>query len=143
MLESVAILPEYWEENKKFDIITLSEDSEEFIKIKNKFHNSGLNDKLIVSIQRIQNEKLYFQYQMKKKSFKDSSKPENEKILFHGIKSCDSITGICKFGFNRSFCAKNLTRNINYISFISYYLSLNFFLNSIWKWYLFFSQFLI
>ena len=50
-----------------------------------------------------------FNIKWKKKYFKDLLKPDNEKNLFHGIKSCDSVYGICKFGFNRSFCAKNKT----------------------------------
>ena len=69
LLLKESLIPENWENDKKCNIVKISEDSEEFIRIRDKFHNSGLNDKIVVSIERIQNEKLYFQYQMKKKIF--------------------------------------------------------------------------
>jgi poly [ADP-ribose] polymerase 10/14/15 len=102
-------IPKNWDQNKKCDLITLDANSEEYKAVSTKFTNSGMNGRFtaIVSIERVQHERLYFQYQVHKKAFKEQGKAD-ERELWHGSLG-DSIENIWTTGFNRSYCGRNAT----------------------------------
>lgn len=58
---------------------------------------------------KLLNQLLYDQYQLKRTSIKqDADDPEFEKTLYHGTRE-EIVKEICLHGFNRSFCGKNGT----------------------------------
>ena len=85
----------------------LSPSEEEYQQIAQ--HVSRTASLRIISIERIQNEALYIQYQTKKlamDNLKSSTKQSNELRLFHGTDH-STAAKICTQGFDRSFAGKN------------------------------------
>jgi hypothetical protein len=102
-------LPVNWEQNKNNNLIKLETLSSEYQEIVAKLNLNKFGNRTIISIERVQNERLYIQYLAHKKHFEErNSKTVNEKTLYHGTTS-DSVTNIWKFGFNRSYAGKNAT----------------------------------
>jgi poly [ADP-ribose] polymerase 10/14/15 len=102
-------MPDNWNSGKKNDLIVLDQTTAEYKQILSFF--GDINGKLnrIISIQRVQNFRLYQQYMTHKAYFDEKNlNNTNERILFHGTTE-DSVESICKFGFNRSYCGKNAT----------------------------------
>jgi poly [ADP-ribose] polymerase 10/14/15 len=101
--------PVNWEQNKNNNLIKLETFSSEYQEIVVKLNSNKFGNKTIISIERVQNARLYIQYLAHKKHFEErNSKAVNEKTLYHGTTS-DSVTNIWKFGFNRSYAGKNAT----------------------------------
>ncbi len=96
-------LPVNWEQNKNNHLIKLETFSSEYQKNMGELNSNKFGKRTIVSIERVQNARLYVQYLAHKKHFVDrNSKAVNEKTLYHRTTS-DSVTNIWKFGFNRSY----------------------------------------
>lgn len=102
-------LPDYWQQNKSCHLISLDSSSKEYQEIVAKMNSHKFGNRAIVSIERIQNLRLYIQYLAHKKHFEDrNSKFVDERTLYHGT-TTDSVVNIWKFGFNRSYAGKNAT----------------------------------
>lgn len=104
--QKMSDLPKTWSkmhENELFKLVVLQENSEEYIRVVNNFTTSFGR---IIRVERVQNARLYQQYEIHKLYLKKKNSSENEKILFHGT-SNTNISSICKFGFNRSYCGVN------------------------------------
>lgn len=77
--------PEIWTPNKHLDLINLNNNDTEFKFVLDKFTKSGLVVSKVVSIQRIQNKRLYIQYQTHREEFsKKYNSNTFEQSLFHG-----------------------------------------------------------
>ncbi len=106
--------PETWTQNKELDLIDLDKNSKEFKEVLNQIENSGFSIssnhfQRVVSIQRIQNKRLFIQYQTHKEEFcKKYASITYERTLFHGTNE-DCVEKIWKNGFNRSYAGKNAT----------------------------------
>ena len=107
----LKVIPDWWIESKTLDLIPIDIKSQEYQNVLNIVKNNKFDvNHTIVSIERIQNERLYIQYKAHKKSFEDRRDPNavNEKDLFHGTTG-DTVESIWKQGFNRGYCGKNAT----------------------------------
>ena len=107
-------LPQCWDIRSRELFIDLYCSDPEYIKIANLLKKSGLSDAAgnlqnILSIQRIQNKRLYIHYSCQKEAFESKYSNSGEIIeleLFHGT-SEESVKNICNNGFNRSYAGKN------------------------------------
>jgi hypothetical protein len=112
-------LPSTWElsAGKKYRFL-VSVKSDEFKKIQDEF-NRAMKGKLknIIRIERIQNERWYFQYLAHKKDFLKRLNKDTEKRLYHGCPQHvqNSIIEDC---FNRSFAGVNGLTSTIIIQFI-------------------------
>ena len=96
-------LPVSWEPNKHQDVVSLDVSSNEYTSALKRARDTGLPFKKIVSIQRIQNKRLFVQYQTQKELFeKKYAHNANEMTLFHGT-SADCVQKIWVNGFNRNY----------------------------------------
>lgn len=106
--------PETWTQNKELDLIDLDKNNKEFKEVLKQIENSGFSIssnhfQRVVSIQRIQNKRLFIQYQTHKEEFcKKYASITYERTLFHGTNE-DCVEKIWKNGFNRSYAGKNAT----------------------------------
>ncbi|KAL3859994.1 hypothetical protein ACJMK2_010171 [Sinanodonta woodiana] len=105
-----------WDLAHKFELVKLQQDSSEFRQVENSFFTSLLRNKFRISnICRVQNMDLWTAYCGQKKSMKGSlerdgqTKMVDEKSLFHGTDSLDSVRGICTNCFDFRVCGKNAT----------------------------------
>ena len=92
-------------------------DSREFLDVADNFMQTAQAGVRIVSIERVQNVKLWHAYAVNlqdivsREKEQDESKPQSrfERLcLFHGCKA-DVVPRIVEQGFNRSFCGRNAT----------------------------------
>ena len=98
--------PEIWTANKHLDLIDLNHNDTEFKFVLDKITKSGFpidpNQKLftkVVSIQRIQNKRLYIQYQTHREEFsKKYTSTTFEQSLFHGT-NADCVEKVFFFNF--------------------------------------------
>lgn len=104
-------MPNNWDKTKLYDLVALAADSQEYKNVIATFEKHGLRGRInnIISIERVQNSRLFIQYMAHKKYFEDRDKNNvNERTLFHGTTGA-TVENIWKFGFNRSFAGKNAT----------------------------------
>ncbi|XP_052088528.1 protein mono-ADP-ribosyltransferase PARP14-like isoform X4 [Mytilus californianus] len=106
--------PSTWthmDEKENLKVVPLVSTDQEYKDVVKKFTDTarGVNVEF-VKIERVQNKTLYQQYIAKKKSVDATNKPgnQNERFLWHGF-SKDAMDSINRYGFNRSYCGKNLT----------------------------------
>lgn len=108
---SLFSLPKEWDTNKLNDLVTVEKNSFEYKRVLDEFYKAGLKDcsSEIISIERVQNKRLYNQYMVHKKHFEERDKKNvNEKTLFHGTTGY-TVDKIWNYGFNRSFAGVNAT----------------------------------
>ena len=104
-------LPNNWLSNNHQNIINLDNSSVEYNNILKIFNDTGAKSflKKVLSIHRIQNKRLYIQYQSQKEQFeKNGTSKSNEMKLFHGT-SEDCVQKIWINGFNRNYAGICLT----------------------------------
>ncbi|XP_046838993.1 protein mono-ADP-ribosyltransferase PARP15-like [Xenia sp. Carnegie-2017] len=104
-------VPDYWEtppDDNVYHAFELQPKSDEYMKVKNAFDKTASNE--IVKIERIQNQRIYEVYNVKRKAMKekygDADFADKEKQLFHGT-SKDNVEKINSGGLNRNFAGKN------------------------------------
>ena len=104
--------PEKW--NKKtLNLVFVDKGTKEYNDVIDTLKNNKFGNFQIISIERVQNKRIYIQYQAHKIHFKERDPNNvNEKTLFHGTTG-DTVESIWKQGFNRSFCGKNATGKLN------------------------------
>ncbi|XP_059331487.1 protein mono-ADP-ribosyltransferase PARP14-like [Ammospiza nelsoni] len=98
------VLPPTWDpmENEQLKIVELKADSREYKDVQERFLQTCQSFR-IEKIERIQNQYLWKNYQIKKCEIdKKNGNRNNERLLFHGT-SQESLTLINKKGFNRSY----------------------------------------
>lgn len=101
-------LPDYWLASQYQNLILLDPNEKEYKEIQLHFNNGGLINH-IVSIHRVQNKRLYIQYETHKHEFQKKYKNNpNEMRLFHGTTQ-SSVEKIWVNGFNRSYAGINGT----------------------------------
>ncbi|XP_005415808.1 protein mono-ADP-ribosyltransferase PARP14-like [Geospiza fortis] len=99
-----TVLPPTWDpmENEQLKIVELKPDSREYKDVQGRFLQTCQLFR-IEKIERIQNQYLWKNYQIKKCEIdKKNSNRNNERLLFHGTGQ-ESLTLINKQGFNRSY----------------------------------------
>ncbi|NXK58450.1 PAR14 polymerase, partial [Sylvietta virens] len=99
-----TVLPPTWDhmENELLKIVELKPDSREYKDVQERFLQTCQSFK-IEKIERVQNQYLWKNYQIKKCEMdKKNGDRNNERLLFHGT-SQESLTLINKSGFNRSY----------------------------------------
>ncbi|XP_035673188.1 protein mono-ADP-ribosyltransferase PARP14-like [Branchiostoma floridae] len=111
-------LPDHWEqmtEGETVKVVDLQPTSEEYKKVHDPFKStlpSSASGAQVLKIQRIQNPRLWRQYQVRKDQmeFDNSNSTEPvERILYHGTHDQDgSFSKINAKGFNRSFSGQNV-----------------------------------
>jgi O-acetyl-ADP-ribose deacetylase (regulator of RNase III) len=103
-------VPDYWFKDKNLNLILIDNTTQEYKNVVKTLKDNKYGNHTIISIERIQNERLYIQYTAHRKSFIDRQDPNglNEKTAFHGTTG-DTVENIWKGGFNRSYCGKNAT----------------------------------
>lgn len=85
-------------------MVCLSEDSQEYKAVEEKFLRSLSGKVVIKKIQRIQNPSMFNSYMLRKQTMDEKNGTiDNELELFHGTKP-DSVKEINVQGFNRSLC---------------------------------------
>ncbi|XP_053554015.1 protein mono-ADP-ribosyltransferase PARP14-like [Bombina bombina] len=99
-------LPTHWNPmNNQFEVVTLNPGSQEYNDVKHHFLLTFLMK--IMKIERIQNQFLWQNYQIKKQSMDNKNgNTNNEKQLFHGTDP-NTVKQVNQNGFNRSFAGKN------------------------------------
>lgn len=101
-------LPSHWQsQSENCSRFALSELSEEYKTIKERFHQTmNTPYKEIVSIERIQNQRWYKQYDAHRVAMHERLKENTEKQLFHGCSgaAAESIIHEC---FNRGYAGVN------------------------------------
>ncbi|CAF5031518.1 unnamed protein product [Rotaria sp. Silwood1] len=97
-------LPMHWQcQSTNCCRFILSEHSEEYKNIKDKFDQTMLGNYICIkSIERIQNQRWYKQYAAHRDAMNERLKQETEKMLFHGCNE-DSANSIVEECFNRSY----------------------------------------
>uniref|UniRef100_A0A8C5JS33 Poly [ADP-ribose] polymerase n=1 Tax=Junco hyemalis TaxID=40217 RepID=A0A8C5JS33_JUNHY len=98
------LLPPTWDpmENEQLKIVELKADSREYQDVQERFLQTCQSFR-IEKIERVQNQYLWKNYQIKKCEIdKKNGHRNNERLLFHGT-SQESLTLINKKGFNRSY----------------------------------------
>ncbi|CAF1056140.1 unnamed protein product [Rotaria sp. Silwood1] len=97
-------LPMHWQcQSTNCCRFILSEHSEEYKNIKDKFNQTMLGNYICIkSIERIQNQRWYKQYAAHRDAMNERLKQETQKILFHGCNE-DSANSIVEECFNRSY----------------------------------------
>ena len=108
-LQNKAIqLPPHWNTEQEMCLIELNPTSDEFLATLNYYKNQGLPVQRVVSIQRVQNKHLYFQYKIYKEKLEKLYGNANEHTLFHGTaEAC--VNEIWTNGFNRNHASKSKT----------------------------------
>ncbi|XP_078579847.1 protein mono-ADP-ribosyltransferase PARP14-like [Branchiostoma floridae x Branchiostoma japonicum] len=111
-------LPDHWEKMAEGDtvkVVDLQPTSEEYKKVHDPFKNtlgSSSSGAQVLKIQRIQNPRLWRQYQVRKDQMEfdnSNSKEPVERILYHGTHDQEgSLKKINTKGFNRSFSGQNV-----------------------------------
>ncbi|NWT22077.1 PAR14 polymerase, partial [Cardinalis cardinalis] len=99
-----TVLPPTWDpmENEQLKIVELKPDSREYRDVQGRFLQTCQLFR-IEKIERVQNQYLWKNYQIKKCEIdKKNGNRNNERLLFHGT-SQESLTLINKQGFNRSY----------------------------------------
>ncbi|CAG2240039.1 PARP10_14_15 [Mytilus edulis] len=103
--------PSTWthmDEKENLKVVPLVSTDQEYKDVVKTFTDTarGVN----VELKEYKNKTLYQQYIAKKKSVDATNKPghQNERLLWHGF-SKDAMDSINRYGFNRSYCGKNLT----------------------------------
>ncbi|NWY31871.1 PAR14 polymerase, partial [Pheucticus melanocephalus] len=99
-----TVLPPTWDpmENEQLKIVELKPDSREYKDVQGRFLQTCQLFR-IEKIERVQNQYLWKNYQIKKCEIdKKNGNRNNERLLFHGT-SQESLTLINKQGFNRSY----------------------------------------
>ncbi|XP_046856545.1 protein mono-ADP-ribosyltransferase PARP14-like [Xenia sp. Carnegie-2017] len=106
-------VPHYWEtppDDNVYHAFELQPKSDEYMNVKNAFDKTASNE--IVKIERIQNQRIYELYNVKRKAMKekygDADFADKEKQLFHGT-SKDNVEKINAGGLNRSFAGIHAT----------------------------------
>ena len=101
-------VPENWMKDKTLDLIPIDDKTREYQDVIDVLKKNKYGNHTILSIERIQNKRLYIQYTAHKKSFQDRKDPNglNEKTGFHRTGG-DTVENIWKGGFNRSYCGVN------------------------------------
>ncbi|XP_043930817.1 protein mono-ADP-ribosyltransferase PARP14-like [Protopterus annectens] len=102
--------------SKDFDVVLLQVDSPEFKKVSENFKKTCIHfinkykqNVIIVTIERIQNLKLWQSYSIRKQTVdRKYPKSQNENTLYHGT-TYEISQKINKRGFNRSYCGRNAT----------------------------------
>ncbi|OCT63244.1 protein mono-ADP-ribosyltransferase PARP14 [Xenopus laevis] len=100
-------LPDNWDpmEKEQLKIVPLNPGSPEYNSVEGMFAQTC--QMKIMKIQRVQNQYLWHNYQIKKQSIDTkNSSTNNEKQLFHGTNP-GTIDNVNNNGFNRSFAGKN------------------------------------
>ncbi|KAM4626660.1 protein mono-ADP-ribosyltransferase PARP14-like [Discoglossus pictus] len=99
-------LPPQWDPmNEQVKVVVLKTGSSEYTDVQSQFTRTC--NKKILQIERIQNQTLWQNYQIKKKSMDDKNvNMNNEKQLFHGTDP-DTVKNVNRNGFNRSFAGRN------------------------------------
>ncbi|XP_076106097.1 protein mono-ADP-ribosyltransferase PARP15-like isoform X2 [Mytilus galloprovincialis] len=123
-LEDSAILPQNWApmgQNEAIKIVTLqSADKEYQDVVRDLQSNSGKGGRNfnVIQIQKIQNRCLQHQYVAKKRLMDSTNDTgtKNERRLWHGT-PMDTIDSINTYGFDRSFCGRNVNAFGSGISF--------------------------
>nr|KAG5693839.1 hypothetical protein BaRGS_004447 [Batillaria attramentaria] len=106
-------LPETWAQLKSDEhirLVRLQPSDAEYMQVEKNFRATlgGMVISRIVAIDRIQNPTLYRQYAAKKAHLERQNQGiENEKTLWHGT-AIDAVDNINMYGFNRSYCGKNV-----------------------------------
>ncbi|NXX66941.1 PAR14 polymerase, partial [Spizella passerina] len=98
------VLPPTWDpmENEQLKIVELKADSTEYKDVQERFLQTCQSFR-IEKIERVQNQYLWKNYQIKKCEIdKKNGNRNNERLLFHGTNQ-ESLTLINKKGFNRSY----------------------------------------
>ncbi|CAC5424295.1 Protein mono-ADP-ribosyltransferase PARP15 [Mytilus coruscus] len=101
----------HMDEKENLKVVPLVSTDQEYKDVVKKFTDTARGVKVeFVKIERVQNKTLYQQYIAKKKSVDATNKPghQNERLLWHGFAK-DAMDSINRYGFNRSYCGKNLT----------------------------------
>ncbi|XP_071137975.1 protein mono-ADP-ribosyltransferase PARP14-like [Mytilus edulis] len=101
----------HMDEKENLKVVPLVSTDQEYKDVVKKFTDTARGQKLeFVKIERVQNKTLYQQYIAKKKSVDATNTPghQNERLLWHGFAK-DAMDSINRYGFNRSYCGKNLT----------------------------------
>ncbi len=101
-------LPNHWLSNNYENIIDLKNTDPEYTDVYKFFNDMGGTGfiKKVVSIHRIQNRRLYIQYQTQKEQFeKIATSKSSESRLFHGT-SHDCVQKIWFHGFDRNYAGK-------------------------------------
>jgi O-acetyl-ADP-ribose deacetylase (regulator of RNase III) len=109
-------LPNHWLSNNYENIIDLKNTDQEYTDVYKLFKDTGGTGfiKKVLSIHRIQNKRLYIQYQTQKEQFeKIATSKSNEMRLFHGT-SHDCVQKIWSNGFDRNYAGKLGIFSINY-----------------------------
>ena len=106
--------PDNWMKEKELNLIDLNHRDTEYQHVLEQIYASGFNDTnglgKVVSIQRIQNKRLFAQYQIHREGFVDKYAANiNERILFHGTEE-KCVKDIWTKGFNRSYAGKNAVK---------------------------------
>ncbi|XP_053554018.1 protein mono-ADP-ribosyltransferase PARP14 [Bombina bombina] len=100
-------LPANWEQmnNDLLKIVQLNPGMQEYTDVQNKFVKTC--NLRILKIERIQNQPLWLNYQIKKKSIDTKNgNTNNEQQLFHGT-APDTVKNVNRNGFNRSYAGLN------------------------------------
>ncbi|KAK3583838.1 hypothetical protein CHS0354_022883 [Potamilus streckersoni] len=105
-----------WDLAHAFELVELKQDSVEFRKVESSFFATLPSQTFqIVYICRVQNMELWMAYDGQKRSMKVSlersgqSKEVDERNLFHGTDSLNTVLGICTNNFDFRLCGKNGT----------------------------------
>ena len=116
-------LPDEWDPQPRDDhgkeeilhVVSLTQDSQEYKAVQEKFLQSLRGKVVITNIERIQNPSMFNSYMLRKQSMDEKNGTiDNELELFHGTK-CDSVKAINVQGFNRSMCGVNGTYRLLYL----------------------------
>ncbi|XP_053554016.1 protein mono-ADP-ribosyltransferase PARP14 [Bombina bombina] len=100
-------LPSNWDQmtNEELKLVQLNSGTQEYTDVQNKFTQTCRMR--ILKIERIQNQPLWLNYQIKKKSFDTKNgNTNNEQQLFHGT-APDTVKNVNRNGFNRSYAGLN------------------------------------
>ncbi|KAK3583834.1 hypothetical protein CHS0354_022879 [Potamilus streckersoni] len=105
-----------WDLAHAFELVELKRDSVEFQKVESSFFASlPTHEFHIMYICRVQNMELWMAYDGQKKSMKVSlersgqTKEVDERNLFHGTDTLDTVQGICTNNFDFRVCGKHGT----------------------------------
>ncbi|XP_064276896.1 protein mono-ADP-ribosyltransferase PARP12-like [Passer domesticus] len=111
MTLSHHVYPPQWDQTALPDIgyklIQLSNDSQEYTKIKRLFEKT-MKNYCIKQLQRIQNPTLWDIFQWQKEKMKKQLKGVNERLLFHGT-SPSHVSAICEQNFDWRLCGTHGT----------------------------------
>ncbi|KAL3861814.1 hypothetical protein ACJMK2_007832 [Sinanodonta woodiana] len=105
-----------WDQAHDFELVELKQDSVEFKKVESMFFSTlQLQEFRISYVCRVQNMKLWRAYEEQRQSMKISleragqTKEVDERSLFHGTDSLNTVRGICTNSFDFRVCGKHGT----------------------------------